>query len=180
MTNSGRPLPILIAIASLLVVGCSASRHLPTPQTFRQHVKGLYFVVTDPPLHQHGNKTRYLQGEMIAITADTLYLLEPDSAHVYPLARAFVNTGSVHVALSTEHPESLGWISVLANLSVIGHGYYLAFTLPLNAIATGVVGANMNEPYQVLYPAMIEWEQLRKFARFPQGIPAGISLDEIQ
>ncbi|MBN2482103.1 MAG: hypothetical protein JXB19_10205 [Bacteroidales bacterium] len=59
------------------------------------------------------------------------------------------------------------------------HGYYFAFSVPVNLIATIYAAASNVNTVQYNTKRM-PYEELKKFARFPQGIPPGIDVVSLQ
>lgn len=59
------------------------------------------------------------------------------------------------------------------------HGFYLVLTLPINLIMILTTdGSEAN--YYSLTGKRINFDQLYKFARFPQGLPEGLVLNDLQ
>lgn len=113
-----------------------------------------------------------VQGEFIAFGADSVYIMEGDrvlTAHV-----AEVDSASV-VVFKTETGSYSLW-TALASLLTISNGYFLVATLPLTLI-TGIsttVGESRRVNYYI-YPDHA-FSGLSKYARFPQGLPAGMDV----
>ncbi|MBN1159515.1 MAG: hypothetical protein JXA61_09055 [Bacteroidales bacterium] len=59
------------------------------------------------------------------------------------------------------------------------HGYYFTYSIPFNLIATIYAAASNVNTVQYNTRSM-PYDELKKFARFPQGIPPGVDLESIQ
>jgi hypothetical protein len=78
------------------------------------------------------------------------------------------------IMYNTQSLEYSVW-TTLGSLSTLSNGFYLSFTLPL-WLLTGIpvsTGEVRRQNY-IDYPAA-GWAEMGKFARFPQGMPAGIN-----
>jgi hypothetical protein len=107
-------------------------------------------------------------GELIAISADSIYVLSADSLTVFALpdvyrARLF--------GYATNYP-ALGVWTAVGLLSTMSHGAALIFSAPMWLIGgTAATSAQSRKPL-LEYPRH-SWHRLRAFARFPQGLPPG-------
>jgi hypothetical protein len=109
-------------------------------------------------------------GELLAVDADTLHLLVRDGeVDLLPWAR--IRRGRLK-AWPGESREALGQGGLLALLSV-GHGMLGLVTLPFALLSSAAVMNELSsEP--VIKVSKKQVEQLRPFARFPGGWPAGL------
>jgi hypothetical protein len=116
-----------------------------------------------------------VSGELIAVTADSIWVLSPDGTRVVPTAA--IRSGEL-VGWDGQ-AGTVGAATVIGTLSTISNGYYLVFTAPTWVLVGTVAAINQsNLPIQELPVA--DWSALRPFARFPQGLPPGIDLDGLQ
>ena len=109
-------------------------------------------------------------GELIAVEPDTMRVLVSTSLVAVPrgeIARAKL------WAWDTEKNVPLVWGS-LGSLSTLSHGFFLVFSLPAWVITTAVTSATESRASLLTYPDDA-WADLVKWARFPQGLPAGIA-----
>lgn len=117
-----------------------------------------------------------VQGEFIALSKDTVYIMI--AGEVDALSKAEVREGRI-VFFKTETSNYGIWTALTILLS-LSNGYFSIITGPLTfltGIATTVGEATRINYYE--YPTH-DWTVLRKFARFPQGIPAGIQMHELK
>jgi hypothetical protein len=118
-----------------------------------------------------------LDGELLAITADSVWLMtHPDSlpAHDsgYVVARHAVT--SAHLTWWSADPANLGWLSLLGTLSTISNGFVLILTAPTWVLTGTIASANYTfAPRTGLEPASTDSLDVRSLARFPAGMPTG-------
>ena len=68
-------------------------------------------------------------------------------------------------------------LTILIGLSEV----LMAASLPINLMITIPIGISAaHDTYKMNYPKNVSWNQMSKFARFPQGIPDHIDLDQIE
>lgn len=162
---------VLIGLTSCLLFfsGCVSPKYLSRPADFAHHVKGLY-------LEYQTGEHNTMVGEIIEVNSDTLLLLPVDTTQsLLKLSKAEVPQAEIIVSLTSNKPEAIGTWAGLINILSIGHGYYGVISLPINMLA-GVNIANnaAKSTYRIKYPEAVDWEDMKKFARFPQGIPAQV------
>ena len=117
----------------------------------------------------------YLQGEFIADDVTSVYVLASDRVAVVPKAE-------IHQATLTIYKSQAGAAGELAALGVvstISHGWYAILSAPIWLLVG--IGVTATESYSgfLEYPK-VSWDELRKFARFPQGIPKGLDLERLK
>ena len=113
-------------------------------------------------------------GELIAIDDHDVWILERANLLHVPLAQ--VSKLDVHpYAVSTG--AITGW-GVLGTLSTVTHGYFLILSAPVWIISSVAIGAGHSRTAVVRYPGD-SWQQAAEWARFPQGMPPGMSATEL-
>jgi len=120
------------------------------------------------------------RGELLAVEPDTLFLIRENTLNA--ISKSDVREAK---AFLQEYPltpgEVAGW-TVLGTLSTISNGFGLVITAPLWLITgtvTGIVAAAQANHGDFVYPDG-SWSELRKFARFPQGLPQGIPRERLK
>lgn len=179
-------LPVLLLLG--LAGGCATSH---APRTWLQLPQQQQFAVCGAWAEIEtsiDSVVQLNQGELIAVTADSLFITTPFGPAVFARTRI---TGVTLVHYRAQHPVLAGWSTVGA-LSTLTHGWALIGTLPLWVI-TGIActAKASGEPFVHYKPGerkdlkyvnaesardMIEkeWRDLGRFARFPQGMPESI------
>jgi len=115
----------------------------------------------------------FAEGELIAVTPETLFVLSLDSLASVPISAVTLATLTAYDA---QHGVLRTW-TLLGSLATVSHGVLLILTLPV-WITTGALStasASKAPRIQSLDPAA-----LRPFARFPQGIPPGLDRHAIR
>jgi hypothetical protein len=110
-----------------------------------------------------------IAGELIAVEPDALRVLDGVSLMAVP--RAQIRRAEVW-AWETQEGRVLGW-GALGSLSTISHGFFLVFSFPVWLLTSTITSINESFASQLSYPGD-RWEELVKWARFPQGLPARI------
>ncbi|RED50569.1 hypothetical protein [Seonamhaeicola aphaedonensis] len=92
--------------------------------------------------------------------------------------RNAIEEAEIMISLSVDNPKKIDTWASLLNATSIGHGFWGVITLPVNIGVSA--GINSKNVYWMKYPEHIKWDQLHKYARFPQGIPKAIDETLIQ
>jgi len=167
-------------IASFLIItflfcACTTPNYLSSPKDFKYHVKGLFLEF------KLDKKTKII-GEIIEVNSDYVIILPVDShIGIQTIFKDRIEKADVIVSLTSDNPKKINtWAGLMPILS-LGHGYWGVFTLPINlAVAVPMSNASMKGTYAIKYPDNISWDDMSKFARFPQGIPRNIKLESIR
>lgn len=109
------------------------------------------------------------EGELIAVGADSLFVLEPDGCRGYGHAQI---EHAVLTGYDSQAGRIAGW-AVMGAISTVSHGYGLVITLPL-WVLVGTVESISQSTAGRIEVTKTSWEQARKYARFPQGLPEGL------
>lgn len=114
-----------------------------------------------------GTDTRSLEGELIAATPDTLYVLTPDSL-------VAVATKALTSATLTTYDARLNELTTwtaLGAVATLSHGVGLILTLPTWIIVGTTATASASKAPRV---ESLDAAVLRPYARFPQGLPPAV------
>lgn len=168
---------IFLAIAvSCLLASCRSPSYLPHPNEFKYHVKGLHFkgVLND------GEK---IEGEIIAIEGERLFLrpnMHPE-VKMQHINKDILKKGEIVLATTGNKSKQISTAAGFMNIIPLSHGFFGIITIPITLIMTiGISNNAAYGTYSIKYPDDINWTDLRKFARFPQGIPTEIELGDIE
>lgn len=114
-------------------------------------------------------------GELIAVNADSVWVLSRDQVLVIP-------TASVRAGKLTGYAAEKGGVTtwaVLGTLSTISNGWFLILTAPMWIIGGSLsVGSESRAPERKSPP--LAWGELAPFARFPQGMPEGMDVSTLK
>ncbi|QNH62956.1 hypothetical protein [Hymenobacter sediminicola] len=164
---------LVLLLAPCLLAGCRVNKAVPLARELPESPRGVELIQLDK------RKTPLQQGELLALTPDTAYVLTTQG-HVLHIPKTAIETAQLNIALTSNQPASLRAWAGLTNLLTLSHGLFMVFTLPLNIGITSAVGTGAGRAYQVDYPQQINWEEMNKFARFPQGLPRGVPLSQLR
>jgi hypothetical protein len=125
----------------------------------------------------HASKTEtpaQLRGELIAIHADSVFLA---ADALYALSRSDIE--SARLVMYNSNAGAMAGLVGLGTVSTLSNGAFLLFTAPLWLIGGNItVSARSSEP--ILSFPKHKWAQFVPYARFPQGLPAGIARSSIK
>lgn len=114
-----------------------------------------------------------LSGELISVETAGLQVLTLTPR----LALMFVPKANIAAATlwpwETEHGSVLVWGGVGA-VSTISHGYFLIFSFPIWVLTSTITAGIESRASQLEYPGD-GWDKFSIWARFPQGLPAGLT-----
>ncbi|HEY9167157.1 MAG TPA: hypothetical protein VIS48_13460 [Candidatus Kryptonia bacterium] len=119
-----------------------------------------------------------VKGEFIAYQDSNVYVLTETRATV-------VRCGNIQRAILELHSNEtnmLGEWTLLGVLSTASHGLGLIFTFP-TWIIVGTASASADswaDHYEQEDPTIDWWLGIKKFSRFPQGIPINVRLDSLR
>jgi hypothetical protein len=152
---------------------------IPTPTEFKSYTYGMYIKTENRTRRVKG---RYVDGEIIAVEKGRMYILT--NKNVEPLRfvdRITLQEAHISIALQVNDPERIKKKNQLIGLIHLVHGWWNIFTFPLTGVPRqAIVGRAVRKAYYVKYPEDITWNDLSKFARFPQGMPPNVKLEEIK
>ena len=158
-----------------LLGACKSPKYLSTPSEFKNHVKGLYFECY--------TKNEYeVLGEIIEVTPSEIKILLLDSIGVMKtFTKDEIEDADIIISLTSDQPKDISTLAALTNLATLGHGLFMILTVPINLITTTTIANSAaKSTYRVKYPKDIAWQEMSKFARFPQGIPECVDSTKIK
>lgn len=142
---------------------------LPDAKEAQQEAYGAWISIE----YRNGSSDENAQGELIAIRRDSLFVLTQTLVQDTLIAVAADQVSHGRLATcDANHMLLVGWTAG-GLLTTPSHGWFLALSVPL-WIITGTVAA-IGQSYVPIEKLPVEsWKDLRKFARFPQGLPEGL------
>jgi hypothetical protein len=163
-------------LAAVMACGCgprptAPAGYLPDQVAAQTETYGAWVDFT----YARGDRIERFQGELIAVSADTLWVLGATGGVRVP-----------HTALRagrlTHYDSSAGTVGGLAflgMLSTLSNGAFLVLTAPMWIIG-GAVASSSQANVAGRDIDRSSGPQLAAFARFPGGLPEGIELDELR
>lgn len=158
---------VLSALICILATACSGPQYLPTSDRIHEYKYGSYVKL-------EGMSGRQWNGELIAVDSAGVVVLTEESKVCTVVPRHFITGYSVQYAQG----KGYGWAIPVFSLFSLIHGAYAIFTFPLNLVTTITVAEGGAKAF-VYKEIDLSFEDLKMFARFPQGIPPQIKLSDI-
>ena len=163
---------ILLLISVSILISCATSyapdNWLPDTDDVPTNVYGGWITINTEPdsLDQEDEWLQY-NGEFIAVDEENIYVLY-DTVYTIIKRKIYLSI----LDLDQKNAAAYGgWVAVGA-LSTLSHGYYAGLSLPIWLLA-GIpiaAGESRRDRYEAEYPTDLYWNDVKKFARFPQGI----------
>jgi len=167
---------ISILLVILFFAACKSPDYLSKPKDFSHHVKGLILMA------EIDGESDVL-GEIIEVQSEAIMVLPIDKKTntILTIAKNKIQSASITIASTSDNPKGISTRAGLINVLSLGHGIFMAASLPINLMITIPIGISAaHDTYKMNYPKNVSWNQMSKFARFPQGIPDHIDLDQIE
>jgi hypothetical protein len=163
---------LLLFIVAMIVGSCTTPSYLPQYDRIETNQFGSYVEVY---LHSGG----FVYGELIAVDSNNIFILpESNTAGTKKIATVQINNIQ-HFILRYARPKHYAWSIPVFSLASISHGAFALLTFPLNLITTISVTVGGENAYKYTQ-RKITYENMRMFARFPQGIPPDIDIAGIR
>lgn len=167
---------IFFIFSLALIASCTPYKYLEGPSTHHLSPLGSHLSVNTNT--NTGDKYgTSVEGELILIDDVNLYLLteEKETKEIRTISLTDIKKYSLRYARAKSH----AWTIPVYTFFTLSHGLFLVFTFPINLIATTWIFVNANNDYRFTNKDL-KIEELYKYARFPQGLPDGISLDDLK
>lgn len=161
----------LLCLLPLLVASCAVPvSYLPEHDMIGEEYYGGYIEIKTLSGSDYA-------GELIAVQDTVLIVREEimDISSSFLVAKSNIKSYSIRYANGKEY----GWHVLLYTLGTVSHGLWLIFSAPVNLIATGIIAADASIAYQQ-DDRTLSYQDLAQFARFPQGLPEGITIDMVK
>ncbi len=122
-----------------------------------------------------GSRGAVHEGELLAIQADSIFILEHGTCFGLPTAQVVKATLTAYDA----NTRLLAIWTLGGTLSTASHGVGLILSAPVWIIAgTAATASQSRAPQTTFTPAT--WEKTRAYARFPQGLPEGLDRSSLR
>ncbi|WP_025764253.1 hypothetical protein [Dyadobacter tibetensis] len=158
----------IAVLLAMIICSCAAPKYLPHPDDIDINKNGSYTKIKC-------KTTDDIRGELIAIDSSQIVVLSEVSKRCITIPITEIESFKLQYAAPTHH----GWTIPVYTLATLSHGIILLGTAPLNLLVTIIVTTGGVRSYQYRKKD-ISYEDLRMFARFPQGIPANVKIASIK
>ncbi len=116
-----------------------------------------------------------LQGELLAVDADTLYLV--GLGGVVPVPTAKISEASMFRYYN--HWGRAAMWSVIGTMGTASHGLLFLLSFPTWVLVGTAVTSGASREARIQYPRKL-LDDFRPYARFPQGMPHNLSREQIR
>ncbi len=170
---------ILIIFIAQFLFSCSSISYLPKPKDYPLYINGMYFEGVE----EKERKLIKFAGEIISVEKDSIISLVvsgKEPRKIFTVRKNKIRKGKVRIAKTSDDPEKflLFGINILLPFT---HGLYGAFTIPTMIPTTiGTISGAYRASFYIEYPKDIQWNEISKFARFPQGLPENVQLHQLE
>lgn len=155
----------------LLILTCASTHapqnRLPGAQETPYSSKGAWIYI----LTLNEEK---IAGEFLAVQNDTIYVVTDDGIIGQPIKKI----SKAEITAFKQNHQGLGSWTILGSLLTVSNGYLGVITMPMWLIGGPLAtGAQSRKPLH-WYPQE-DMDSLKKYARFPQGLPKHLTLSDI-
>ncbi|MFO7524504.1 MAG: hypothetical protein R6W68_03540 [Ignavibacteriaceae bacterium] len=172
----------LTLFSCLIIFGCAAtlapSNWLPETEKYPENTFGGWMTIITSDETNTG-KERFFQygGEFISQDEDNVYILYDT---VYIISKKDIR--NISLELVQKSTTEYGLWTLGGTVATLSNGRFLIITAPLWLIAgtEAAVGESTRDLYESDNPDILFWNNVMKFARFPQGLPININLSELK
>jgi hypothetical protein len=168
-------LGLVPAFCAVVVMACSPAS---APRGYLPSSRGSAYDTYGGWIHVQtgGYARRSVNGELIAIEADSMYVLTASEFEI--LLIQDIETATL-VGYDSDAGYMVGW-TVAGMLSTLSHGYILVFSAPVWLLGGLAAATTESSATQRVFPKDATLESLARYSRFPQGLPDGVDLSMLK
>jgi hypothetical protein len=157
-------------LVALMLNACKVPPHVvPDVQSFDRDVYGAWTEVT----YRRAVHRPETYGELIAVTPDQLTVLS--ATGIVMVQKKEVDDVTLTLFSGSNIPV---WLTA-GIVSTLSHGVFLVATATLWSLAAAWDNRQYERFAEINYPGA-SWEELRRGARFPQGLPEGLDVHSLR
>jgi len=167
---------IFVGFFLLFLYGCvsvkAPDNWLPEPENSVKELFGAWITI------KVVDGSNPIGGEFIAFQNDSLFVFT--SQNIRSINREKIL--NVVIDLYQRETSKVAIWSTLGTLSTLSHGFFLIFSAPIWAISgiASSIGASYSGLFEEDFPSNEWFESMKKFSRFPNGLPPNIKLKELK
>jgi len=166
MHSKTKLLAIGIIVVTPLLAGCvgtgAPSGWLSTASEAQKESKGAWIKIE----YFSGASKRLIQGEFFAVNTETVYVGTAAGLRAISLS----DIKKARLATYDSQYQKLSVWTLRGSLSTASHGWGLLLSAPVWIIGGSLAAAAQSRKPIESFPDS-DWNELKKFARFPQGLP---------
>ena len=181
MCYHNKLLYIIVVISALIFIGCATTYApadwLPKTEDIPKNIYGGWItIITETNSLDSEDLGMQYSGEFIAEDSSTVFLLYDT---LYQIPKNKIKSSILE--LDSKNATGYGLWTAGGIVSTISHGFFLIISAPV-WLVTGIpttILESSRDRYEAEYPDEIYWNEVKKFARFPQGVD-GIDLRQLK
>jgi hypothetical protein len=158
----------ILSLVALAACVSNPDPHNVTQQQVLREGNGGWIEI----VHANGST---VHGELIAVTPTALIVLTPSNEVATDPIATFQSAELFEY--DAEHAKLVVWGGIGA-LSTLTHGVFLIFSVPIWLATTITTAAIQSRVARLTYPDD-PWTEFAKWSRFPQGLPPGITPQDL-
>lgn len=162
---------VILVCVAMLLGSCSYPRYLPSEKKLPkwEGIAESQYGATIAINLMDGSR---IDGELLAVYDDKVFVDVRKSSGKYVdlSCKEYKLSDVKYLAIRYARPRKYAVVYFMPLVS-ISHGYFAMFTLPINLISAPVIVNSANKSYR-LELRDVAIDNLRMFARFPQGLPS--------
>ena len=159
---------VFLIFLMMMLGGCSTQYYLPAIEKVNVSEFGSYISITTA-------NGQHIRGELIAAGVAEIVVLEKNTRKCLAIDSKDVLRFRIRYAKAVHY----GWYIPAFTMFTILHGWYSVFTAPVNLLTTIIITLTGEIDY-TLNQNSVSLSEAAMFARFPQGIPEGVHIADIQ
>lgn len=170
-------IPITVAFI-LLLSSCISHSYLNKPMYYHHNPKGAYFNVIVEKYDEVLNKytKSNIGGELIYVDSTKWYLLAkpPNEVRIQTIELKDITKYNIRWAVAANYVISIPLVTALS----LSHGYFVLISTPINLLYTTFLAFVAGADYR-LNNTIVPIDEVYKYARFPQGLPEGVNIQDL-
>jgi hypothetical protein len=159
---------LFTGLLAIIICSCTSPRYLPSSDKIDVDPYGSYIKIVRKTASN-------ITGELIAIDSTNIVVLSESESKCATIPITDVMRFKLYYA----KPKHYGWTIPVYTLATISHGILLIITAPLNLLVTISVTVSGERTF-IYNNRNMTYDKIRMFARYPQGIPPGITMTSIK
>jgi len=164
-------IPFIVPILLIFLSGCTLPDYVPK-------VKEMVYSPYGAQIDLKTINKAKIKGELIAVEGENLVILQ-DGTETPTIEKVNLNDLATFDLRFADASDAYPYFIPLSFLVSVSHGALSIASYPVNTLVTLVIAINSHRDY-LHTERTISKSHLHMFARFPQGIPPGVSLSEIR
>lgn len=158
---------LFFAIITIFATSCSRKAYLPKYTEYYKSIYGSYIEVRQ--------KSVATRGELISVDSTQIIVLEDKTQFCNSILISEITSYKLLYA----NPPNRALTNTLNFLLTAFHGGFMIVTIPMNIASSIIIYSTTKKAYTYTNKDL-KYDQLRMFARFPQGLPPHVNLDQLQ